>query len=361
MRFLILLVFFISIYLIWSYQYEHRSTDRITYFRFDKKLDIRQNDSKELAEPFQTIFKEYQINESRECDIYFFTLLTDYIQLYKYIIKQSPKYIYSLRSIDILANKALLPKVLSANNYLLNRFTPKTYVLSNKNDLERLKSTFDQDKLYILKKNVQRQKGCTITNNLNYIKTADKNDYVVCQELLMNPYTISGHKINLRCYMLVIVKKDVKCMLYNNGFMYYTPKKFDKKSTDKDVHITTGYIDRKIYDENPLTIKDLYKSLGMEKGKRLQKNLIEMFEYIAYSYEENLYKYDSNHHTNFVILGCDVAVDNKLDCKIMELNKGPDLSYKDKRDKEVKYNMVKDMLYHIGLTNHINKNFITVN
>jgi len=281
--------------------------------------------------------------------------------LYKYIIKESPKYIYSLRSIDILANKALLPKVLSENKYLLNRFTPKTYVLSDKDDVQKLEANFDQDKLYILKKNVQRQKGCTITNNLNYIKTWNKNDYVVCQELLMNPYTINGHKINLRCYMLIIVKKDVKCMLYRDGFMYYPPKKFDKRSTDKDAHITTGYIDRKIYEENPLTIKDLYKSLGIEKRKILQKNLLELFEYIAHSYGKNLYKNDSNHHTNFVILGCDVAVDSELDCKIMELNKGPDLSYKDKRDKEVKYNMVKDMLYHIGLTNHKNKNFIAVN
>ena len=143
--------------------------------------------------------------------------------------------------------------------------------------------------------------------------------------------------------------------------MYYTPDKFDRESTDKDAHITTGYIDRRIYDTNPLTIKDLYKYLGKRKERILKKNLVELFEYVGHCYKSTLYKYDSNQHTNFVILGCDIAVDENLDCKIMEFNKGPDLSYKDKRDKEVKYNLVKDALYYIGLTNHVNKNFISVN
>jgi hypothetical protein len=37
--------------------------------------------------------------------------------------------------------------------------------------------------------------------------------------------------------------------------MYYTPQKYDDKDAAFDKHITTGYIDRKIYDTNPLSFR----------------------------------------------------------------------------------------------------------
>ena len=46
----------------------------------------------------------------------------------------------------------------------------------------------------------------------------------------------------------------------------------------------------------------------------------------------------------FQLFGADIAINNKLKPQIMEFNKGPDLDAKDERDKELKQNMVKDML-----------------
>jgi hypothetical protein len=143
--------------------------------------------------------------------------------------------------------------------------------------------------------------------------------------------------------------------------MYYTPKKFVKDSIDKDRHITSGYIDRSIYDKNPLTVKNLYNFLGIEKATKLKRNIAEMFKYVASSYEPVLLKNDSNKHLNFAIMGCDVAVDDKLGCKIMEINKGPDLSYKDEKDKAVKMQLIKDTMHKIGLIHSPNNNFIDLN
>jgi hypothetical protein len=58
--------------------------------------------------------------------------------------------------------------------------------------------------------------------------------------------------------------------------------------------------------------------------------------------------------TNFsmnkcVIMGADVAVDADLGIKLMEINKGPDLRYKDERDGHVKFNMIRDTFYELGL------------
>ncbi|QOI90190.1 hypothetical protein QKU58_gp141 [Pyramimonas orientalis virus] len=348
---------------VFSFISNYRASNTLLYYRFDDKMSTRS--SIQIIEPFNTLLKKYTIDASdsyREADILFFTLLTDYHKMYPTLIKiHKPLFIYSLRTIDQLANKATLHTILSINKRLLHLYTPKTYILNNTSQYNRLLQDFDENKLYILKKNLQRQKGCTLTNNLDYVKTAHRDNYVVCQELLQNPYTIRGHKINIRQYLVVIVKEKCKFSLYNDGFMYYTPKQFIFNSTDKDRHITTGYIDREIYKTNPLTLTELYRHLGPKKAKLLESNIVNLFKYVAKAYQPHVLKYDSNKHLNFVILGCDVAVDVDLGCKIMEMNKGPDLTYKDERDKVVKYNLVKDTLHKIGLINSPNNNFIDLN
>ena len=368
MRYYILFLAIICFYLFYSLKYDYRNQKQkqmlLRYYRFDENVS-KKNTSIEIIEPFQTLFQIHKIQKAssyKHADILFFKLLTDYITIFPDIMKiKKPFCIYSLKSIDILANKALLYKILSIDHAKQMKYTPVTYILDNKNDFSDLVDDFDASKLYILKKNVQRQKGCTITNNIEYIKKSLQNEYVVGQELLQDPFLVNGHKINLRQYLLVIIKDKCKFKLYNNGFMYYTPKKFKKDSLDKDRHITTGYIDREIYEMNPLTVKEFYKFLETKKANILKQNLFNLFNYISSSYKPHIMKYDANHHLNFMILGCDVAVNKNLECKIMEINKGPDLTYKDERDKFVKYNLVKDTLHQIGLINNANKNFIDLN
>jgi hypothetical protein len=363
MRYYITLLFMSVIVLYFCLN--HSKNTPLSYYRFDNNISINEQ-SIGLVEPFKYIFQKYGIKEAthyKKANVLFFTLLTDYMYLYPKLLdtKTPSMVIYSLRSIDQLANKAVLHAILSMDKIKHIKYTPLTYILNNKGDFTKLLDEFDESKLYILKKNIQRQKGCTITNNMDYISTSIKNKYVVCQELLQNPFLIRGHKINIRCYMVIIAKRKVKFVLYNNGFMYYTPKKFIKDSIDKDRHITTGYIDRSIYEKNPLTIKDLYNHLGEDRALTLKTNITEMFKYVSKAYEPLIIKYDSNKHVNFVILGCDVAVDDKLGCKIMEINKGPDLSYKDEKDKAVKMYLVKDTMHKIGLIHSPNNNFIDLN
>lgn len=365
MRYYIISLIIICFYLFYSLKYDLRNKKHILhYYRFDEKVS-KKKPSIDIIEPFNSLFKIHKIKKGRSyihADILFFKLLTDYITIFPHIVKiKRSLCIYSLKSIDILANKAMLHKILSIDDAKQKKYTPVTYILDNKNDFSDFLDDFDASKLYILKKNVQRQKGCTITNNIEYIKRSLHNEYVVGQELLQDPFLVNGHKINLRQYVLVIIKQKCKFKLYNNGFMYYTPKKFKKNSLDKDRHITTGYIDRKIYDDNPLTVKELYNYLGTKKANILKQNIFNLFNYISSAYIPHIMKYDANHHLNFMILGCDVAVNKNLGCKVMEINKGPDLTYKDERDKSVKYNLVKDTLYQIGLINNPNNNFIDLN
>jgi hypothetical protein len=180
----------------------------------------------------------------------------------------------------------------------------------------------------------------------------------------------------------VLVIKDTndnfKVLVYNDGFMYYTPEYFEPNNPDFKKNITTGYIDRKVYEENPLTHQDFRTYLDSSRNltpieqyvKDTKSNILlseyvfsqiyHMLAYIFETYEDTLGTKTAG--VSFQLYGVDVAIDDELRPQIMEINKGPDLSAKDKgRDKELKINLCKDLLGTVGLVNNFHtNNFINI-
>lgn len=272
--------------------------------------------------------------------------------------------------------------------------SPNTYLLTGPQrniDVIRLKQEHVPGRMYILKKNIQRQTGLELTDNIDYIEK-NPGGYVLAQELLEDSYLVNGRKINLRVYVIVVCNKDnTDVYMFNDGFMYYTKDKFVKGSKDKDNHITTGYVDRDVYDKNPLTHQDFKKYLDLSEGttyhssneprklyqheigirdqgfkisdiifKRIEKMLADVFisfkGYICRktdSSNDHIPIYDDY---SVQIFGADVAINDQLQPQIIEINKGPDLSPKDDRDGDVKRKMFKDVLQIIGVAEKSNDN-----
>ena len=280
-KYIFILLF--CIILISVFKYSHNTNKCFdTYFQFHSYLDNTSN-ANNILTPFRSVFSEFDIRPASDAEkarIVFFTLLTDYQQKYIFLNNiKKPLYIYSLLSIDLLASKSVMYKILEKHNSKkeIKQFTPKTYLLTNTKELEQFKLNYDENKIYILKSNVQKQKGCLITNNLEYI-VQHYTDYVVVQEVLQNPYTVNGHKINLRQYLLIVVKeKSFNAYLFDDGFIYYTPEKFKHNSLLHKHNITTGYIDRSIYDNNPLTYKDFLNTLSADSQKVLKNDILDLF------------------------------------------------------------------------------------
>jgi len=268
----------------------------------------------------------------------------------------------------------------------LKSLMPDSFILHNDNDIQRLKQS--KYNLYIVKKNIQRQTGLFITNSIDKILELLKNNpkkfpYVIAQELLQDPYLINGRKINLRIYVFIVITADkYNVYIYNDGFMYYTPKMFVVNNPDRDVNITTGYIDRNVYKVNPLThidFKNYLDSIDLSNNiitdfknnpdsHDLSNNIItntntsstkdKIFNninkliydiFICYKNKlgtnEKLYK-----NTKCQLFGVDIAICSDLTAKLMEINKGPDLGAKDERDKQLKYDLILNMLNLIGIT-----------
>lgn len=267
-----------------------------------------------------------------------YTFIDDYIADIKF---KKDAIIYGFKGVDQLANKGYLANYMRGSKYL-----PKTYILSEN------EYPTEDNTLYILKKNIQRQEGLLITKDLKYIKEQALEDYyVVAQELLQDVYLVNKRKINMRVYMLVVIDKlNIDWYIYKDGFIYYAPKEFEENSADKEVNVTTGYIDREIYENNPLTHKDLYKFIGEEKADILKKNINALFRTIKDKYSKVLINENKDiPGLKFKVFGADVGPTSILDVTCQEINKGCNLTYMDERDKEVKFNMIKNMMTLVGV------------
>lgn len=282
--------------------------------------------------------------------------------------------VFMLNNTDFMVSKWHLWEFLN-NKYgeeFAGTLVPKSWNLTVDALYNNFVKSYDKNKLYITKNNHQRQEGLEIIDDINKI---DRKKYVLIQELLQNPYLINGRKINLRVYCVVVrTKNNVKCYSYNDGFMYYTPELFIKGSNEFKRNITTGYIDRKIYEENPLTHKDFKIYLDSNRPLSVAEQHVvtsgnggnnKLSTYIFNKINELLRNVldvfadklgNVNLGTSFQLYGIDVAIDENLNAMMMEINKGPDISIKDERDGTVKKQLVRDMLKITGLIAYDNAN-----
>lgn len=276
--------------------------------------------------------------------------------------------IFGISGSDKIASKNNLWIILKNHykeNDIVTSFYPKSYIPTNESDIDLFKNDFKykRNKNFIIKKNIQQQKGILLSNDYNVIFTSMKsNKYDIIQELLPNPLLVNGRKINLRVYLLIVFRNMKKNFyIHENGFIYYTRKLYNEKILDFDHHITTGYIERQVYEENPLTHKDLYKWLDSNgfNSETLKINIQSLMRHICQAIKPHVCNMENlNGGVSFQLFGCDVAPDNNLECKLIEINKGPDMGFKDERDGNVKKDVMSSIFNLLRLDEDmINPNF----
>jgi hypothetical protein len=345
----------------------------------DKKIIVRNNCLYEQPKTLNDIINEtisnFKFNLHLPC-------LYDNLEFEYDEFKYDSNGIYFLiDNSDIMVSKSMLAKEIK-NEYLADteNLIPKTWIVENNEETNKLIEQFNPDKSYILKKNIQRQTDIKISRNLkeiiNLINTDKDNNfpYVVVQELLQNPYLIDGRKINLRVYVLLVKFDDeYRIYVYGDGFMYYTAERYKSDSDDIKSNITTGYIDREVYEKNPLTLKDLKLYLDSESRPLSEKeiklkryyllsqylfdNIHNLIKDVFYIFRNKIgVKEKLKQNKKFQLYGIDIAVNDDLSVKLMEINKGPDLGAKDKRDSELKLNLVRDTFKTVNLIDNDSKN-----
>jgi hypothetical protein len=280
-----------------------------------------------------------------------------YLEQNNFFNDKSDRVILMIDGIDRIAAKNGLWEILF-NFYGRNKaeeLVPKSWLTydSQMDDFYTY-CRFNKGKQYIMKKNIQRQSGLHIITNPDDAKDAAKNGYVVIQEILSDPYILNGRKINLRVYILITCGKNgKKLFVYGNGFMYYSKDKYtDGKSYDQIV--TTGYIDRQVYEENPLTHEDFYKFLDVKHGPgtslKFKKTLYTLFKNIFNAINVSVCTV-SNNNVFANLFGCDVQPNGNLnEIKLIEVNKGSNLQKMSDRDGKLKSKLISDQYEILGLS-----------
>jgi len=236
---------------------------------------------------------------------------------------------------------------------------PESYVLGDTEEIQVFMQDFNEkdNSIYILKKNVQRKEGLKLTRDYNEILEAAKDDYRVAQKYITNLFLINGRKVNLRIYLLIVLK-DNKTHFYvsNIGKCIYTNKKYDDNDLDFESNITSYNLDMTVYKDNPRNFDELRKYIDdnvynrPNAGAYLFKKIDSLMKKVSKCLANNIYQSKNiKGAITFQLFGCDVIFTDDLHPYLLEMNKGPDMSPRDEIDENMKSTVQIDMFRTIGI------------
>ena len=321
---------------------------------------------KPLRGIMKKIFEKYKINKTQkdDYDVYIPCGYNRVEQELKTINPEKYQKIYGVSGCDKIVSKNNLWTLLfdKYGREEASKIMPESFILEDSNDMKDFYKKHKKNNAYILKKNLQRKLGIKITRNLKTIEKAKNERFRVVQKYI-DAFIINKRKMNLRIYMLVICQENNKKVYFHKlGKCLYTSKDITSNdSLDFDENITNSYkVDKKIYQNNPMTIDSLYDYLNKNNydASLLEKNLKNLLKKIVPIVKEPLCNLKSiKKNVKFQLFGLDVIFDNNLNTYLLEVNKGPDMGPKDDDDEKLKTKIQVDTYEKAGIINVDDKNY----
>jgi hypothetical protein len=360
---------------------------------------------KPVKEYLKTVFEKIKferINESRtDWNLYLpcgYNFIEQELLTIKNIDKN--KFIFGIKGCDKIASKNELWRQVETfyGRKKASTLIPESFIINNPEHIRFFKVKFNKNKIYYLKKNIQRKKGILITNNYNEIldiinstrkkikeyhnsklfniqivkdEKNNKNQnfntlldlFKIIQINVDNLFLIRKRKLNLRLYIVITCKNYKKHMyLYKKGKCIYANKITSEDNLDLEENLTSYNLDKQIYANHPETLEQLKNYMTEKKYNILFKRIHIMFKEIFLAVKNNICKNSElNKGTTFQLFGCDVIFNTKLHPYLLEFNKGPAMKFITKVDKEMKLQLLEDTFKLVGLGNKKTDNFIKLN
>jgi len=287
-------------------------------------------------------------------------------ELKKILIKDNKinKYIFGLNGCDTIVSKNKIWESLVGcfGRKHASLLMPESFILDDLNELELFRKSYNAslNEIYILKKNIQRKEGLKLTRDYFEIIDGAKDDYRIAQKYITNLYLINQRKVNLRIYLLIVIKDNyIYFYTSDKGKCIYTNKKYNDNDLDFESNITSYNLDMTVYKENPRNFEELALFIDQNESENIMKykdskylfNKINLLmEEISICLSKNLYQSKNIKKTiAFQLFGADVIFDTELHPYLLEFNKGPDMSPRDEIDENMKNNVQTDMLKIVGI------------
>jgi len=265
------------------------------------------------------------------------------------------KYVYGINGCDSIVSKNKIWESLvnCFGRKEASLYMPESFVLHKSQDMDLFRKIFDKNNIYILKKNIQRKEGLKLTSNLDVILDSVLDNYRVVQKYLTNLYLINKRKVNLRIYLLIVIKNGYKTFYVSNiGKCIYTRKEYSNNNFDFESNITSYNLDMNVYKTNPRNFNELYKYVNdtTKNGKILFNNIDILLRKVSQCLSKNIFQSSNIKNTTcFQLFGADVIFDTNLNTYLLELNKGPDMIPRDEYDKLMKKKVQEDMFRIVGI------------
>ena len=270
------------------------------------------------------------------------------------------KLIFGVHGCDLIVSKNNVWKLLE-NKFGRNKASklmPETYILFNEEHMELFKKNYNENDVYIMKKNIQRKQGLLLTSDYNLITNNDDDKFRIVQKYIKDTFMINKRKLNLRVYLLIVAKNNqLTSYYYKNGKCIYTNKDYTN-SLDLEENITSLNMDINIYQKNPFDLFELAQYLGREKYILLLNNIKNNLLNLEKSYKSILLRLNKNNNNNvhFQLFGLDYIFTKNLDVYLLELNKGPDMSSKNEKDYILKNRVYEDLFSLVELIDNTSQN-----
>ena len=268
--------------------------------------------------------------------------------------------IFGINGCDQIVSKNGLWNILNKTygRSVASRLMPQSFILYDDHDMELFTQYYRPNKIYLLKKNIQRKQGILLTKNLEEIMSKRGTDFRVVQEYVPNLYLVKNRKVNLRIYMLVVCHRgNIEVYLHRFGKCIYTNKDYTADNLDLEQHLTSLNLQQDVYHERPHSFEQLKHYLGPSDFKRLMDNIVKnliMVMKAARSYLCKLKNIENN--VSFQLFGLDYVFTDNMYPYLLEMNKGPDMSLKNNQDRSLKHMVTEDLFRTVNIIPNTEQN-----
>jgi len=260
------------------------------------------------------------------------------IELEKMNIPKS-KYIFGLKGCDDIVSKNnlwfILEKTYGRGG--ASKLMPESYLIEDINQFNMAINRLKRKEILICKKNLQRKLGLKLVFRPKDLVEAKTENFMIAQIFLKNAGMINERKLNLRVYYAIKkVNNEIYFFVNTNGKVLYTKEKTNG-NIKFESHITSYQMDPELYEKEnlPHNFKELKNYWGNEKFNKIWMKILIKIKYLSNAVAPVFNQKKFNDKICFQLFGMDVIIDGE-EPYILEINKGPDMIPKCKKDKPLK-------------------------
>ena len=291
--------------------------------------------------------------DNKKCDLYLPYNYTHIDQELKNIDIPVSKYVFGIIGCVPINRKNDLWDILEGayGRNGAKRIMPESFIINIPRQFEVALKEVQSGTVLICKKNIEQKRGLALTFTEHDLKKAKNDDFKVAQRFLTNTMQIYNRKMNMRLYYMIRkYNGKIQFFVNKNGKVLYTKNKTGNDITF-ETHITSQ-MDVELYEKEniPHDFKELKNVIGEETYKRIWEKIIDKITDLSKAIAPLISK-NTTHEKKvcFQLFGMDIILESDGEPYILELNRGPDMKVKCKKDKKLKEDIFESTFQVAGL------------